>query len=80
MTLKSPKGFLASKCDVGNDLADFLHSKSQLITKSYFDMVGIDLFVKILVSAKILSQGTMTRYFRLLKVREASSVYLENIY
>ena len=35
--------------------ADFLHSKSQLITKSYFNMEGIDLFVKFLVFVKFLS-------------------------
>jgi hypothetical protein len=34
--------------------ADFLHSKSQLITKSNLNMEGIDLFVKILVFVKIL--------------------------
>jgi hypothetical protein len=28
--------------------ADYSYSKSQLITKSYLDMEGIDLFVKIL--------------------------------
>ena len=34
--------------------ADILHSKSQLILKSYLNMEGIDLFVKILVFVKIL--------------------------
>ena len=34
--------------------ADILHSKSQLTTKSYLNIEGIDLFVKILVFVKIL--------------------------
>ena len=38
----SPKGFLVSKS------ADYLHFKSQVITKSYFNMKGIDSLVKIL--------------------------------
>jgi hypothetical protein len=36
--------------------ADCLHSESQMITKSYLNMEGIDLFVKILVFVEILSQ------------------------
>ena len=54
--------------------ADFLHSKSQLITKSYMNMEGIDLFVK------IFSQGAMTRNFRSLEVGEASSLHLKDNY
>ena len=34
--------------------ADYLQDKSQLITKSYLNMEGIDLFVKILIFVKIL--------------------------
>ena len=37
--------------------ADFLHSKNQLITKSYLNVEVIDLFVKILVFVKILGQS-----------------------
>ena len=55
--------------------ADCLHSKSQLITKGYLSMEGIDLFVK------ILSQGRRKegQEFRSLEVREASSLHLKTL-
>jgi hypothetical protein len=40
--------------DSGGKSADILNSKSQLIRKSYLNMEGIDLFVKILVFVKSL--------------------------
>ena len=44
--------------------ADFLHFKCQLITKSYLNMEGIDLNVKILAFAKILSQWRRKKKFQ----------------
>ena len=59
--------------------ADFLYSKSQLITKKYFNMEGIDLFVKILVFCQ--DFGVMhiaqDKKFRPLKMPEASSSHLK---
>ena len=51
---------------------------------NFLNMKGIDLFVKILVFVKILSQGRRkeegkTKKFRSLEVREASSSHLKNI-
>ena len=60
--------------------ADYLHSKSQLITKNYLNMEGIDLFVKVLVFVKILSQARRRKEgqeFRSLEVREASLLHLK---
>ena len=41
--------------------ADILHSKSQLITKSYLNMEGIELFVKILGLRKGRKEGRRRR-------------------
>ena len=54
MGLTSPKRFSASKCDVGNWI--FLKSFFGGNSLGYLNMAGIDLFVRILVFVKILSQ------------------------
>ena len=57
--------------------ADCLHSKSQLITKTYLNREEIDLFAKILVLVKNLGKGRRRRKkFQSLEVREASSLHL----
>ena len=57
--------------------ADFLHSESQLITKSYLNIEGIVLFVKILFFCQN-QGGRKDKKFRSLEVQEASSLHLKN--
>ena len=78
---KSPKEFSTFKCNVGNWIfsksLDFLG-----ITKSYSNMDGINMFVKILVFVKILGKGRRRKEGRKISIfrsASASSSHLKKI-
>ena len=88
-TKTSPKGFLASKCNIGNCILlkswEFFGNSLGILWDffgnslgSYLNIEGINLFVKFWFLSRFClnAQGRRTK-FRSLKVREASSSHLK---